>query len=524
MNQMLDNKSIIKKTVEVGGTTLLSRAFGLLREILRARYLGTNAMADAFFVAFMIPNSLRKIFAEGALTAAFVPTIVSIVKTDDLKEANALMTTTFIVFEGMLAVICLLMFFNAEWVVHLVASGFSPEKIILTAKLFKILCTFILFVSSSALLAGALQAVNHFLIPAMGPVLLNMVFIAAISLCLWFDWPVSYLCYAILIGGVLNFILHLVAYFKFGFGFSQITPMAKSQLRNLFTKFLPVMFSMSIMEINLFIDTSFSSYLPDGSVSIINYANRFMGIPLGVFAVAFSTILLPHFARVKMQEPDKLSFYLLEAAKLVMWVTVPVTIFMMFFSQDIFTTLFLSDKFPLEKIMEAKLVLIAFLAGLFFFSLNKILLNIYYVLHDTFTPMMISIVATICNLFLNRLFVTWLKAPGLAVATSISGVLQMCLFIFFLHSMYQFDFHFQQVGKFISRFVLQVLAMFGLFAIVYAILKNLICLGLADSVKIQNFLLCKFGLWLWVGPLFLALMVGFLNTRKRFGVGLYFLD
>lgn len=524
MNHSLDKKSIIKKTIEVGGSTLLSRGFGLLREILKARYLGTSALADAFSVAFMIPNSLRKIFAEGALTAAFVPTIVSIVKNDDRKEANALMTTTFIFFEGLLALVCLLMFFNAETVVRLVASGFEPEKIVLTAKLFKILCTFILFVSSSSLLAGALQAVNHFLIPALGPVLLNVIFIAAISLCLYFDLSVNYLCYAILISGVASFILHLFAYFRFGFAFSQITPAAKEELKVIIMKFVPVMISMSIMEINLFIDIGFSSYLPDGSVAIINYANRFMGIPLGVFAVAFSTILLPHFARVKMQEPEKLSFYLFEASKLVMWVTIPVSLFMMGFSEQIFSTLFLSAKFPMEKILQAKLVLIAFLAGLFFFSLNKIILNIYYVLHDTFTPMAISIVATLANLFLNRIFVAWLKAPGLAVATSLSGVLQMCLFVYFLHTLYQFDFHFKQAGDFILRFIAQTSMLFVLFASVYWLFKYLILIGLAKFAGLQNFLLCKMGLWLWVGPLFILMMLGFFKTRKYFGLKMYFLE
>ena len=524
MNHFLDKKSIIKKTAEVGGSTLLSRGFGLLREILKARYLGAGALADAFAVAFMIPNSLRKIFAEGALTAAFVPTIVSIVKNDDRREANALMTTAFIFFEGILAVLCILMFFNAHALVGLVAAGFDQEKIALTAKLFKILCPFILFVSSSSLLAGALQSVGHFLIPAMGPVLLNIIFIVAVSVSLYLDLPVNYLCYAILFSGIASFGLHLFAYFKYGFSFSQITPQARSELKGLIKKFVPVMFSMSIMEINLFIDARFSTYLSDGSVAIINYASRFMGIPLGVFAVAFSTILLPHFARVRQQEPEKLSFYLFEASKLVMWVTIPVMIFMMAFSQEIFTTMFLSDKFPMEKIMQAKLVLIAFLAGLFFFSLNKIILNIYYVLHDTFTPMAISIVATLANLFLNRVFVSWLKAPGLAIATSLSGVLQMALFIYFLRTMYNFDFHFKHGFDFFIRFVLQTFLISMMFIFSYLLFKNIILLSFSSMPKLQNFLICELGLWLWVGPLFMAHLLAFFKTRKYFGLKLYFLD
>lgn len=524
MNQLLDKKSIIKKTVQVGGTTLLSRAFGLLREVLRARYLGTGLIADAFLMAFMLPNSLRKVFAEGALTAAFVPTIVSIVKQDDRYEANALMSTAFIFFEGLLALICLLMFFKAQAIVHLIAPGFDLEKVLLTAKLLKILCTFIIFVSSSALLAGALQAVNHFWIPAAGPVLLNIIFIGAISACLWFNWPVEYLCYAILFSGVAVFILHLVTYFAFGFSFGQVTTKSVNQTLGLVWKFVPVMFSMSIMEINLFIDMSFSSYLPDGSMALINYANRFMGIPLGVFAVAFSTILLPHFARVKMQEPDKLSFNLFEAGKLVLWVTIPVTIFMMFFAKAIFVTLFLSSKFPMDKILQASIVLIAFLAGLFFFSLNKILLNVYYVLHDTLTPMAISIVATIVNFFLNWLLVAQFKAPGLALATSISGLLQTILFVYFLHRMYQFDFHFEKIVSFSLRFTAQVVAMFSLFGLAYFAIKYLILWGLINFTKTQIFLLDKIGLWLWVGPLFLLLVFGFYKTRKQFGLDMHFLD
>lgn len=528
MSKLLDKQSIIKKTMEVGSSTLLSRLLGLFREVLKGLFLGTNALADAFVVAFMIPNSLRKIFAEGALTAAFVPTIVTLAKDDNQKEVDALMTLSFLIFEGILAVTCLLMFWQAEFVVRLAASGFSPEKIAITADLFRIMSSFILFVSSSSLLAGALQSVNHFLIPALGPVLLNVIFIGALLACLWFNLPVTYLCYAILFAGVANFVMHLIVYFKKGFGFTAITPHAKAQFGTLLKKFFPVMFSMSIMEISLFIDTSFSSYLADGSVSIINYANRFMGIPLGIFAAAFSTILLPYFAQVSVYEPKKLSYYLFEASKLVMWVTVPVAILMGFFSEDIFRTLFLSDKFPLVKVLEAKWVLMGFLAGLFFFSLNKIILNVYYALHDTYTPMMISIVAMLANFVLNKFLVGYWQATGLAVATSISGLIQVVLFIYFLRSQYGFDFHLAPFKHFLPRFIAQTATLFALFMTAFVLCKWFILGYLADfsfwSVPMPVFLLEKLGLWLWVGPLSLLLVLGFLKTRRHFGIELYFID
>ncbi len=528
MSKLLDKKSIIKKTMEVGSSTLLSRLLGLVREVLKGRFLGTNALADAFVVAFMIPNSLRKIFAEGALTAAFVPTIVSLSRDDNQKEVDALMSLSFLIFEGILAVTCLLMFWQAEAVVRLAASGFSPDKIAITADLFRIMCSFILFVSSSSLLAGALQSVNHFLIPALGPVLLNVIFIGALLACLWYSLPVTYLCYAILLAGVASFIMHLIVYFKKGFGFGPITPHAKSQFWTLLKKFFPVMFSMSIMEISLFIDTSFSSYLADGSVSIINYANRFMGIPLGIFAAAFSTIMLPYFAQVSVYEPKKLSYYLFEASKLVMWVTVPVALLMSFFAEDIFSTLFLSDKFPLARVLEAKWVLMGFLVGLFFFSLNKIILNVYYALHDTYTPMMISIVATFANYILNQFLVGHFQATGLAVATSISGLIQVVLFIYFLRTQYGFDFHLAPFKQFLPRFIAQVIALFALFITAFLVIKWLILLYLGNvhlwSIPLSVFLLEKLGLWLWVGPLSLLLGLGFLKTRRHFGIELYFID
>jgi peptidoglycan biosynthesis protein MviN/MurJ (putative lipid II flippase) len=138
--------------------------------------------------------------------------------------------------------------------------------------------------------------------------------------------------------------------------------------------------------------------------------------------------------------------------------------------------------------------------------------------------MAISIVATLLNFLLNRILVAWLKAPGLAIATSISGLLQMVLFIYFLHTMYQFDFHFKQALHFLVKFILQTVVMFSLFGFGYLLLKYLILFSLSSFVKTQDFFLCKFGLWLWVGPLFLLMMLSFFKTRNRFGLNLHFLD
>jgi putative peptidoglycan lipid II flippase len=180
------------------------------------------------------------------------------------------------------------------------------------------------------------------------------------------------------------------------------------------------------------------------------------------------------------------------------------------------------------KVLEAKWVLMGFLAGLFFFSLNKIILNVYYALHDTYTPMMISIVAMLANFVLNKFLVGYWQATGLAVATSISGLIQVVLFIYFLRSQYGFDFHLAPFKHFLPRFIAQTATLFALFMTTFVLCKWFILGYLADfsfwSVPMPVFLLEKLGLWLWVGPLSLLLVLGFLKTRRHFGIELYFID
>ena len=230
---------------------------------------------------------------------------------------------------------------------------------------------FILFISSSALLTSSLHATHHFFIPAIAQIVMNLISILGLCICLFFNLPVTYLCWFTLGTGLVHFILHIYAYFKCHFYFGNILRTDFYPFMRVIGKFLLCLPSVSLMEITLYIDTRFASHLKPGSISLFFYANRFVGIPLGVFAVAFSTILLPHFSRVNTRNPKRLHFYLLESAKFILWITMPVTFLMAFFSEEIFSTIFLSDKFTYSQVQEASIILLAFLTGLFFFSLNK---------------------------------------------------------------------------------------------------------------------------------------------------------
>ena len=520
--KILNKKSIIQKTIEVGGSTFLSRILGLFREVILARFLPLGIISDAFFSAYKLPNMLRKVFAEGALSAAFIPVIVGIEKNETRHDSNSLMSLSFIIFEGFLALFCFLIYLKADFIISLTTPGFSKEQVALTVPLLKILIFLILFLSSSSLLAGALQSVHHFFIPAISPVLLNLIFIGASLIGIWYNLSVEFLCYAILFAGFCQFLLHLFMYFKLNFSFDSIDSNAWKNFKQLFKKFLPILFSMSLMEIILFLDESLASYLPAGSISLIYYANRFMGIPLGVFATAFSTILFPHFSRISAYAPKRLSFYLYESTKLIFWITIPVTILMIFFSKQIFVTLFLSSKFPMTKVVEASYILSAFLIGLFFFSINKILTNIYYSLHDTFIPTTISVIAMAINLLLNFILMRWFKATGLAIAMSLSlGLLQSALLLLFLFKQYNFTIYPKHLFKFLLRYIIQLI--FGLifFFVAYYLMVKLI---LYLPTGISNFLLNKIGFWLWTSPLSLLFFLMLYKSKKQFGIKLYFLD
>lgn len=515
-------RSIIKKTISFGASTFVSRILGLARQVLQARYLGLTAAADAFVAAYKIPNMLRKIFAEGALTTAMVPTLVSVLKRDGKHAVSELMTLAFIVFEGSLFIFCLLVFWQAPLVLHIIAMGFSPEQFAFAVPFLRILIAFILCLSSSALLAGALQAVNHFFITAFAPVIINIFYLAGLVGGLYFGFSVTTLCFFILAGSIAAFIAHLAIYFWYQFSFGSVNWNAWKDFRNVANKFIPAMLGLSIVEISLFIDSMFASYLPKGSYALIDLSARFMQIPLGVFSVAFSSILLPHFARIGTYAPRRLGFYLLEATKFIFWVTVPAAIMMAIVSDKIFITLFVSDKFPLSRVPEGCYTMMAFLTGLFFFSINKVLVNLYYSRHNARVPTIASIVSTIVNVVVNFMLMPILGTPGLALGTVVGALVQMVMMMYALRQNLGISLYLGFFGAFLKRYVLQVTLLTTAFGLAYYAIGLLILAYASPSLAV--FLLNKVGFWLWMLPLMGASAYLLYLSRKRFGVRMHFLD
>lgn len=515
---MVSRKLILQKTRQVGVYTLLSRCLGLVREFLTVRYMGAGALADAFFTAWKVPNLLRKIFAEGAMSAAFVPSIMQTIRAEGKEAIGGLMMLGFLLFEGLVLLLCFIAIIFMPSVVQLIAPGFSQEQMIACVQYLRILMPFIFLISTSALLAGPLQAIHHFFVPAFGPVLLNIVYIIGLCICLWHDLPITVLCWFIMLGGVLQLVAHIMAYLHYHFSVRWFTRTDLEKFQWILVRFLPCLVSMSVMEVGLFIDTSFATYLSKGSVALINYANRFMGIPLGVFAVAFSTTLLPYFSRVSSYAPRRLGFYLLEATKLIWWVTIPMTIAMMIFSHKFFITLFLSDKFSMTQAHEAAAILRIFLTGLFFFSINKILLNVYYVLHQTAIPATIAVIAVFLNVILVWLSLDTYQAMGVAGAITFSAIIQTIMLYGFLSYLFKLPLYMYDLMIFIIRYGVQLVMVGALFGILFY--------GGMQILTMYNafFFINKIGFWFWTVPLCTLFMGTLYYTRALFGVRVLFLE
>jgi putative peptidoglycan lipid II flippase len=512
---------ILKKIIQVGASTLTSRLFGIVREMLFVRYLGASSLSDAFITAYKIPNSLRKAFAEGALSAAFIPTATVMTRNNNTQAIAGLMSLTFIIFEGIILILCIGIITFAQPLLALVAPGFSSEQISSAASMLRILMPFILFISSSALLGGALQSVGRFFIPAIAQVFTNTIVILGLILALWLQLPVTYLCWFIIASGVTHFALHLIAYIKTGFSFGKVKREDIRLAIGIMGKFLLCLPSIGLMEIALFIDTSFASVLPAGSISLISYANRFVGIPLGAFAVAFSTILLPHFSRIHSYSPKRLHFYLLEATKFIFWVTIPITALMAFFSEEIFSTIFLSEKFTLVHVQQASGILCALLPGLFFLSLNKILLSIFYSMHAAWITAIVALVTTAINIMLNMLLIDRFQAAGLVFATAISSMIQTLLFVVILKKKYNFRMYIVPFISFAIRYLMQLGLCGCLFLVLYSLSNYIITTYMPTSIAL--FFTAKIGLWVWVGPLSLMFFFLLYYLRNFFRINLHFL-
>ncbi len=420
-----------KTLATVSGMTLLSRITGLIREFLIARTFGASVTTDAFFVAFRIPNLLRRLFAEGAFSQAFVPILAEY--KNQLGDAATRSLTDHVatvMFWALMATSLAGIVF-APAIVLLMASGFAsdPLAMSLSVSMTRIMFPYILFMSLVALAGGILNTWREFRVPAFTPVLLNLTFIAAsLFLAPHMSQPVFALAIAVFIGGLLQLSMQVPALRKIGMlpriGMNPFVALSDAGVRRVLKQMLPATFAVSAAQISLIINTNIASHLADGSVSWLSYADRLMELPTGLLGVALGTILLPSLSKANAEGNTAEYSSLLDwGLRLTFLLAMPAALALMILSEPITTTLFHYGKFDALSVDMTARALIAYGVGLMGLILVKILAPGFYAKQDIRTPVKIGIGVLVTTQLMNLLFVPWIAHAGLALSIGLGATL-----------------------------------------------------------------------------------------------------
>jgi len=388
--------------------TLLSRVMGLLRDMVVGYLFGAQGAADAFYVAFRIPNLLRRLTAEGALTAGFIPVFADYLANQGQDAALRIARVIFTFAAVTLGGLTILGIIFATPLTHLFAPGFvtDPEKFALTVFLTRLMFPHIFFVSLVALAMGVLNSMRHFMAPALSPVLLNVSIIGcAVLLSPMLSEPVASLGYGVLLGGAAQLLLQLPYLSRHGMSYGPDLNFRDPALRRLLFLMAPAVFGAAVYQVNVLVSTILASLLPEGSISYLYYADRLLEFPIGIFAVALGTAALPSFASLAAtRQHGELRAVLSYSLRLTNFISLPAALGLMVLAVPIFSLLFQRGAFDSETTLSTAQALVYFSFGLWGISGAKLVVPAFYAMEDTSTPVWVGLGSFILNFVLSLLF------------------------------------------------------------------------------------------------------------------------
>ncbi len=387
-------------------------------------------------MAFTIPNLLRRFFAEGSLTAAFVPTFANVYHRDGEEEGRRVASICWTLLLLVMTVVTILGILCSPWVVRAIGFGFSgvEGKLALTDHLNQLMFPYIFFVSLLALLTGILNVLGHYFLPALSPVLLNLSMIGcAVLLSPLFDVPITALAVGVLLGGMLQLLLQLPALRRQGlrlridFDFRHPAVVRISRLM------LPGLLGVAIYQINVVVSRLLASFLPEGSVSYLYYGQRLFEFPQGIFIVSLAQAVLPAMSRqAAVRDQDGLKESLRFALALIVLVTLPASVGLMLCAVPVFSLFFMGGAFGYEEVRQTSLALAAYAPGLLFVGASRVVVPTFYAMQDTRTPVWISFWTLLVNAGLGLLLMGPLQHTGLALALTLSSVFNSLVLIWAL--------------------------------------------------------------------------------------------
>jgi len=454
---MSEKRQIARAAGLVGGLTVISRITGLVRDIVVGYLFGAGLGADAFFVAYRIPNLLRRLVAEGAATAAFIPVLTGYLATRPRAEFDRAARVLFSMMALVLTGLTIFGIVFAGPITSLFAPGFAavPGKLELTVSLTRIVFPYIFCIGMVAAVMGVLNALRDFWAPAMSPVVMNLVMIVATApLAHWFG--IYSLAIAVLLGGVAQMISQLPALRRHGIALMPAWEPGHPAVRRVGALMLPTVFGSAVYQINVLVSTMFASWLPTGSVAFLWYAERLFEFPLGVFAVALSTAALPSFATLAKRDVGEFRDTVGFALRLVNLIALPAAIGLMLTAEPLTSVLFIRGRFTPEDAAQTAIAVRWYAVGLWSVASVRVLVPAFYALEDTRTPVVTAAVAFLANLCFVVLLIGPLPSPaepgfgqwmasltqsaslfdlrhgGLALSTSLAATVNLVLLAAFL--------------------------------------------------------------------------------------------
>ena len=422
------SSGLLRSSAVVGVMTMLSRVLGLIRDVVVAGYFGASGASDAFFVAFKIPNFLRRLFAEGAFAQAFVPVLSEYRSQRDLSAVQFLVNRT----AGSLGLVLLLVTLLGSVGSPVLAMVFAPgfymsgsDSFLLAADMLRITFPYLLLISLTAFAGAILNAYERFAVPAFTPVLLNLCLIgSAIFLSPYFETPIFALAWGVLMAGTVQLLFQLPFLARLRLLPTPQMGWKDEGVQRILTLMLPALFGVSVAQINLLLDTVLASFLQTGSVSWLYYSDRLAELPLGVFGIAIATVILPSLSRKHAEQSGEQFAQMLDwAVRMVILIGLPAALALILLAEPLLTTLFHYGEMTDRDVSMAAMSLRAYGVGLLAFMLIKVLAPGYFSRQDTKTPVKIAVKAMAANMVFNLILVFPLAHAGLALATALSAFL-----------------------------------------------------------------------------------------------------
>jgi len=423
----MSKTNLIRSSGVIGLATAASRVLGFIRDIVIANFFGTSMGAQAFVVAFRIPNSLRDLVGEGATNAAIVPVLTEYNALKGKKEFIRIARVLFNISFAALLILTVLGMIFSPFIVRIIAPGFTqdPLKFDLTVRLNRIIFPYLILIGLTAYSMGVLNSLRHFAAPAFGPCLLNITLIvSAVSLCPRIG--VEGLAIGVLVGGALQLLLNMPAMYRKGVTVNFSDGFKHAAVNRIGKLLVPRMLGSAVYQLNIFVDTILASLdwiVGTGGVAALYYANRLIQFPLAIFGLAIAQAALPKMSReYAVKDIDRLKETLSFSLRVVFLVMVPSSFGLAVLGEPIIRLLFQRGEFTAYSTMITKDALFFYSFGLFAYSGVKLLVSAFYSMHDTKTPVKTAFAAVVLNIVLNLILMWPLKLGGLALATSISAV------------------------------------------------------------------------------------------------------